>query len=52
MSSNRKFLVGVLLFAMLGGALNAIGLRVADDPFSFFTILGIALLIDLNASWK
>jgi hypothetical protein len=52
MSSDRKFWVGLCLFALLGGALNAIGIRVADDPFSFFTILGLAILIDLNASIK
>jgi hypothetical protein len=50
--SNRKFLVGICLFALLGGALNAIGIRVSENPMSFFTILGLAILIDLNASFK
>lgn len=52
MSSDRKFWVGLCLFAMLGAALNAIGIRVSDNPFSFFTILGLAILIDINASFK
>ena len=52
MSTDRKFWVGLCLFAMLGGALNAIGIGVTDEPFSFFTILGPAMLIDLNASFK
>jgi hypothetical protein len=50
--SNRKFFMGILLFALLGGALNAIGIRVSEDPVSFMTILIIAILIDLNASFQ
>jgi hypothetical protein len=52
MSSNRKFWVGALLFAMLGAALSAIGINFKDNPISFMTIIGISVLIDLNASWK
>ena len=49
---NRKSLMGVLLFGILGAALSAIGIKFSDDPVSFMTIIGIAVLIDLNASFK
>lgn len=50
--NNRKFWVGLCLFALLGAALNAMGIGVEDNPVSFFTILGLALAIDLNASFQ
>jgi CBS-domain-containing membrane protein len=49
---DRKFFTGVILFAMLGAALSAIGIKFVDNPVSFTTIIAIAILIDLNASWK
>lgn len=52
MNIDRKFWVGLVLFAFLGGALNAMGIGVSDNPFSFFTILIIAILIDINASTR
>lgn len=45
-----KFWIGLFLFMLLGLALGAMGIGAADNPVSFFTILGIAILIDLNAS--
>ena len=50
MSSDRKFWVGLCLFAMLGASLNAIGISASENPVSFLTILGLAVAIDVNAS--
>ena len=48
--NNMKFWIGLILFGILGAALSAIGIRVEENPISFFTIIGIAVLIDVNAS--
>ena len=45
-----KFWIGTALFALLGGALGAIGITVVDNPVSFLVIMAIAACIDLNAS--
>ena len=49
---DRKFCLGLLLFCMLGWALSAIGIKASENPVSFFTIILLAILIDLNASIK
>lgn len=49
---NRKTLLGALLFGVLGAALSAMGIKFVDNPVSFMTIIGIAVLIDVNASIK
>lgn len=43
-----KFWSGVFLFALLGLVLGAIGITISENPMSFFTILTVAILIDLN----
>jgi len=47
---NSKFWTGVILYALLGLALSAIGITAVEEPASFFTILMLTLLIDLNGS--
>ena len=52
MKPATKFFTTTLLFALLGGALGAAGIKALDKPVEFFTIIIIAVLIDLIASVK
>jgi hypothetical protein len=47
---NVKMITSITLYALLGLALSAIGITAVDNPASFFTIVMIVLLIDINGS--
>ena len=44
-------ILGICLYALLGGTLSASGVSVEDHPYAFFGILAIVWAIDLNATY-
>lgn len=47
-----NWIIGLILYSILGIALGVAGVRASDQPWHFIAIMLIVVLIDLNAKFS